>query len=402
MICRTKCRVGVDEEAAGFAVRVLDPGTGTGHAPQRFSARPIDFHARYASSSLVYRMTLSVRYGGSGSTSSSYKDVFGAAETAATFAAKLGRHNAEDRKEAPDVDALRPLLAWESGPIEGAKRFVLRLPAHTAVYADQTGFFQTLGFDPRALHTRLGETGRLQGAWNGADEPVALLGSSFFGPENLAPAWKLFDGTDESGKRVTVTRALEDHTLPIESDGERPAKLNSAMETLAGMLARALRGMALPEDTLALEMESEEEGMIISSKETTDSRVTLELSFAPDLARFLRVGLPALSFPLFDRRSYALNPREEEADPLRDRYPVSLVLQGAGHAVHHLQDLGFVSLLGHLDSAGGEFRGPATLLEGTDTYLSVRLVDKTLRVVRFKDPLDLYLTLEIHPLVVVP
>lgn len=402
MISRTRSAVGSGDDTATFHL-VLPRGRALSDSCGPLVGKPIGFYARYASSEIDYKMTLTVRYSGSGTISSDYKDAFrpagdkSTAETITTFGAKLAVHNRKDGGQVPPgVLELLPELALE--PVsEKQKAFRLRLPPYTAMISDRKGFFETLGFDPRLVETvRKDDGDEEHGLWNWTGSTTLALSSSWFGPELMSNGWLMFAANPKESSRIRVTRALLDHSVSAVSDGRQPALQNTAMGVLSGMLEILLAQSGLPDDTLTLDVGDDDE-MVIANKETNGSLVTLELVLDPETARFLQVGVPTLTFPLFDRRSYVLQPRDSSADPLEKHYPLSLVPLGFGSAVNYIQGMGHVPLLAHLDGPG-DLHGPLHTFQLSEQFLSLRFVDRHLRILRFKEPVELFLTLELHPL----
>jgi hypothetical protein len=405
MISRTRSRVEVGEDLAVFRL-VMPRGRALPDSSGSVVGRPIGFDAKYAAGDIEYNLTMTVKYSSSGTVSSAYVDAFkpagptakpSLAETINTFGTKLATHNRKDAAEVPPgVRGLLPELVLEQVS-EKQKAFSLRLPPYTAMYSSKKGFFETLGFDPKLVETSSNEGSETaSGFWNWSQETRIARSSSWYGTEMMAEGWNMFADPPQEPGKIRLTRALLDHTVSAVSNGLQPAMKNTAMGILSGMLEVLLARSGLPDDTVELEM-GEDDEMILSNKETDGSMITVELIFDATTARFLQMGVPTLTFPLYDRRSYVLEPRDLRSDPLENRYPISLVMQGHGEAVNYIQGMGHVPLLGHL-AGPGDLHGPATTFNLSEQFLSLRLVDKHLRVMRFKDPLELFLTLELHPL----
>jgi hypothetical protein len=404
MICRAKAEVAAGDDAVRLEMRLpnggpLPPGLA------KFDCQLLSVHSQLAADKMEYKLRLRVkRDEHAGRTYSRFfVDPFLSGSTTLAFAAKVDKFNQKAFARFPFSTAVPHLSLPEETEEEPDRSWKVMLPPGSFLYVDSSVFWETLGFAADLVTTRtlplLGrkETADVFGFWNDTAKVHVFTSGDVLGNEQLHTLHRMLMGAVKSKERVTMELGWRTNIVfPLALDGQRGLNDHEATHAMSELVDRALRIASLDDRAIALSM-NEEGDLGFESKAIPDCPVTLELSPKFPLDEYLRSPGLRIVFPMNDDRSYNFKTRRVDQDPLEDSYPISIVSTSEGEANHFVPGVGYVALLGHLNSKDDCCRLPGVTLEGGDvTYLSLYFVDKNDRRVIFRENINLHFVFELE------
>jgi hypothetical protein len=406
MICRVKAEVSAGDDAVRMEMRL--PNGGDGPLPNgltKFDCQLLSVHAQLAMDKMEYKVRLRIkREEHQGRTYSRFfVDPFLAGATTLTFADKVARFNVKAFAQFPFATAAPHLSLPVETEEEPERAWKVSLPPGSFLYVDSSTFWETLGFDSDLVTVKamplLGKNESVEvfGFFNDTAKVHDFISREVLGNEQLATLHGLLTGRVKVKERVTMELGWRTNIVyPLSVDGQRGLSNHEATHALSELVDKALRLASLDDRAIALSM-SEDGDLNFDSKAIPDCPVTLELSPKFPLDEYLRSPGLRILFPMADDRSYSFKTRRVDQDPLEDHYPISIVCTNEGDANHFVPDLGYVALLGHLNSKDDCCRLPGLTLEGGDlAFLSLYFVDKNDKRLTFRENVNLHFVFELE------
>jgi len=298
----------------------------------------------------------------------------------------------------------------------GDQHWVLRLPPRTAFYTTNHLFWEMVNLD---LHPQLTDTTRnmsagrnrpptemrVFGFFNGSFTETRLFEGSLT-PENT-PAEALLNLMGPA-VRVPAQISMQVEFLPIEdvevqlADGAMlPTTRDDAfvqLEQLADAAYRAV-GLRLNPWQFALGPNGEVVFRHVAGLGWANAQPTLILQLGDELLNVF--GLPArsvMTFPLEVNRDYALALKQPEREPLRKKYPATLVASGFGEAKSWILDQGHVAVLGVLWGGVREALAYGQVFQGNKFSLTLQFYDAARNKIVFENDVQVHLAMKFKSL----
>jgi len=306
--------------------------------------------------------------------------------------------------------------ALYAAPVTGTAsrfQFAIILPPFTALITDAVGFFETCGFGTQvttapeyyALKGNDFEE-EVYGFWNKTLMTVKYVGEALGGQDEMDMIYTR--RCPDEGLR-TRTPSLEvryfTDILQAELVVPQPLSRQHAVAAISTVLDDGLRLLSIDHDAISLVLEGDRmylkskqyESGTIAKKRKDEMRgiATVKIKFVDEEVRnYLQLDDDTMDFRLDDPRSVELRPIEDESfDALAEHYPVAVVCLSHGTFGHHLGNVGWVSLLGIVNSPC-DVNSYELEVPGSLQYVVCRLLDKFHRPIKTEQPLTFHVGLQ--------
>jgi len=398
----TSARAAAGESGATFRLRFPDGGavrsTAKGHLTKVTSLSVISDTLE-----MVYKLRMSFTFtdGDPSSYNGYFADPLSSDDaTPNTLVSKLDNYNEKVARRYAAF-AVRPNLSFWTNPDNGEKRFRVVLPGYTSLYVNDPGFWPTLGFPDEAvtiksLRMKSNKTpGEVFGFFNSGSTTFEIYSKSFLGGEFFNFIHPRYGG--KSG-RTYMEVTWETLTIPLESDGPKGVSRLEAINELSEMIDFGLRLYGVVDTAISVTDSGEDVGFSFTSTAAWgDCPLVITLTFDDQLAHFLTLAKKTMTFPLQDNRGYVAKPRKSGEDVLEPEYPLKVVVVGKGDCVDYVEGIGYCSVVSHANDAS-LFNGRGIVLRGEEDMLTVYVVNKRFERIRFKEDVQMYLSLEFETL----